>query len=210
MMAKRRKKPARQSREQVFRAAASEFAARGYEAAGVDRIAAGARVNKAMIYYHYGSKLGVYTAVLRDMFRAVGDRARLLADGPGTAEQKLDAWILAIVEEASARPWFPPIFLRELAAGIPHVDAETFGLMHGVFGAVRDIILQGQRDGHFREVDPLLTHLTIMPAIMVFFIREGAMARRAGTVAGPLAEPRSQDVFVRHMQQTVRGLLRKD
>ena len=74
-------------------------------------------------------------------------------------------WIAAIVEEAAARPWFAAIMLRELAAGAPHFDAHTFALMNDVFTAVRDIIEQGQRDGVFRHVDPLLTHLTIMPPI---------------------------------------------
>ncbi len=61
-----------------------------------------------MLYYHYGSKNGLYLAILRDMFGAVGVRARAIADGPGAAEDKLDAWIAAIAEEAGARPWFPP------------------------------------------------------------------------------------------------------
>jgi AcrR family transcriptional regulator len=37
------------SRAAIFRAAAVEFSDRGYDAAGVDRIAARARVNKAML-----------------------------------------------------------------------------------------------------------------------------------------------------------------
>jgi TetR/AcrR family transcriptional regulator len=207
-MAKRRL--ARGSKEQVFRAAAVEFAERGFEAAGVDRIAAKARVNKAMIYYHFGSKLGVYTEVLRDMFRAVGERARALADGPGTPEEKMDAWILAIVEESSARPWFPPIMLRELAAGIPHLDTETLGLMQNVFAAVRDILAKGHEEGVFREADPLLTHLTIMPTILCFFVRETAIAKRQKGAPALLASPRTRDELIRHMQFTVRGLLRKD
>src|ERR1700754_4099575 len=106
----------RDTRSAIFRAAALEFAERGYDAAGTDRIATRARVNKAMLYYHFGSKAGLYSAVVRDMFGAVGTRVRAVVDGPGTAEAKLDAWISALVEEAAARPWFPPIMLRELAA----------------------------------------------------------------------------------------------
>ena len=73
------------SRTAIFHAAAAEFSDRGYDAAGVDRIAARARVNKAMLYYHYQSKRGLYLEILRDMFRAVGARARAIADGTGTA-----------------------------------------------------------------------------------------------------------------------------
>ena len=196
------------SQTALFEAAAEEFAERGFDAAGVDRIAARAGVNKAMIYYHYASKKGLYVAVLRDVFRAVGERARAVADGPGTARQKLDSWIATIVDAASARPWFPPIMLRELASGAPRFDPETFALMNAIFVAVRDILAAGQRDGEFREVDPLLTHLTIMPPVLLFFARQRVLANvRPG---GGLLEPRALDEFVRYMQDAMQRMLRKD
>jgi AcrR family transcriptional regulator len=99
----------RDTRAAIFRAAALEFAERGYDAAGTDRIAIRARVNKAMLYYHFGSKGELYAEIVRDMVGAVGARVRAVADGPGSAEHKLDAWISALVEEAAARPWFPPV-----------------------------------------------------------------------------------------------------
>jgi AcrR family transcriptional regulator len=189
-------------------AAAHAFAEHGYEGASVDRIAARAGVNKAMLYYHFGSKRAVYVEVLRDMFRAVGARARAIADGTGTPPEKLDAWINTIVGEAAARPWFPPIMLRELASGAPRFDPDTFALMNVVFAAVRDIIVQGQRDGVFRDADPLLIHLTIMPPILLFFARQRVLARTR--VDEGLAAPRQLDEFIRHMQVSARGMLRKD
>lgn len=201
------RRSATDSRTAIFRAAALEFADRGYDAARTDSIATRARVNKAMLYYHFGSKRELHRQVVQDMVGAVGTRARAIADGPGTAEDKLDQWIEAVVEEAAARPWFPPIMLRELAAGAPHVDIDTFRLMNDVFGAVRDVIVQGQREGVFRDADPLLTHLTIMPSILIFFVRQRVLAS-AGLSRG-LAEPRSVERFVRHMQASARGMLRK-
>ena len=191
----------------IFEAAADEFSERGFEAAGVDRIAARAGVNKAMLYYHFGNKRALYVEVVRDMLRAVAARARAIADGPGTAPQKLDTWIATIVGEAAARPWFPPIMLRELASGAPRFDPDTFALMNGVFGAVRDIIGQGQREGVFRDADPLLTHLTIMPPILIFFARQRVLARNR--IADGLAAPRQLDEFIRHMQAAASGMLRK-
>jgi AcrR family transcriptional regulator len=196
------------SQSAIFNAAASEFAEAGYDGAGVDRIAARAGVNKAMLYYHFGSKRGLYIEVLRDMFRAVSARARAIADGRGTAIEKLDLWIATIVGEAAARPWFPPIMLRELASGAPHFDPETFAMMNAVFDGVRDIIVQGQQEDVFRDADPLLTHLTIMPSILIFFARQRLLDRN--TVDGDLAAPRQLDDFVRHMQASARGMLRKD
>ncbi|HEY6509089.1 MAG TPA: TetR/AcrR family transcriptional regulator [Vicinamibacterales bacterium] len=189
----------------IFAAAAQEFAEKGFDAAGVDRIATRAGVNKAMLYYHFGSKRALYVEVLRDMFRAVGARARGIADGPGTAQEKLDAWIGTIIEQAAARPWFPPIMLRELASGAPRLDPETFAMMNVVFGAVRDVIIQGQRDGVFDDVDPLMTHLTIMPPILIYFARERALAAHHEQTG--LAEPRRLDEFVAHMRRAARQLV---
>ena len=162
-----------------------------------------------MLYYHYGSKPELYVEVLRDMFRAVGTRTRAIADGPGAAEDKLDAWILTIVEEAAARPWFPPIMLRELASGAAHIDASTFGMMNAVYEAVRDVIAQGQRDGTLREADPLLTYLTILPAILIFFARQRVVAQRKSVQGLAAAAPRHIDEFIRHMQGSARAMLRR-
>ena len=201
----------RDSRGAVFQAAALEFAERGFDAAGVDRIAARARVNKAMLYYHFSSKVGLYHEVLNDMFRAVGQRVRSIADGPGDAGAKLDAWIRTIVEEAGERAWFPPIMLRELASGGTHLDPSTVGLMNAVVGAMRDIVIQGQREGRFGRVDPLLVHLTITPAILIFFARQGVVVRRAkvGDARG-VAAPIAVRPFIAHITSVARRMLQKD
>jgi len=196
------------SQTALFQAAAIEFSEKGYDAAGVDRIAARAGVNKAMLYYHFRSKRGLYVAVLRDVFRAVGTRARAIADGPGSAQDKIDRWIATIVDEAAARPWFPPMMLRELASGAPRLDPDTFTMMNAVYAAVRDVIVQGQRAGEFRDVDPLLTHMTIMPPILIFFARQRVLA--TNKIIEELAAPRQLQEFVRHMQAAVRGMLRID
>jgi len=204
----KRKRSAADSHAAIFAAAAEEFAERGFDGAGVDRIAARAKVNKAMLYYHFGSKRHLYLEILRHMFGAVGVRARAIADGPGTAPEKTDAWIAAIVEEGARRPWFPSMMLRELASGAPRFDPETFAMMNAVYAAVRVIILQGQREGRFRVVDPLLVHLTIMPAVLIFFARQRALA--ANNLTQGLGEPRALDQFVAHMQDVMRRTLRND
>jgi AcrR family transcriptional regulator len=192
-------KTTRDTLSAIFDAAAHEFSDRGYDGAGVDRIAAAAGVNKAMLYYHFGSKRGLYLAILRDIFRAVGGRARAIADGPEGAHEKLDTWIATIIEAAAGRPWFPPIMLRELASGAPRLDPETFGLMNAIFAAVRDVIVQGQQEGVFDDVDPLLTHLTIMPPVLIFFARQRVLATHRATDTA--WEPRELGEFVGHMQR---------
>jgi AcrR family transcriptional regulator len=207
-MSQVKKRSSEASHAAIFAAAAEEFSERGFEAGGVDRIAARARVNKGMLYYHFGSKRALYIEVLRDMFRAVSAKARGIAEGPGTAPEKLERWVATIIQEAAARPWFPPIMLRELASGAPRFDPDTFALMNSIYGAVREILLQGEREGSFDGVDPLLTHLTIMPPILIFFARQRVLASKEVTVG--LLEPRQVDAFVAHMQRTALRLVQKE
>jgi TetR/AcrR family transcriptional regulator len=203
------RRPARDSRQLILRAAAVEFAERGYAAAGVDRIAGKARVNKAMIYYHFGSKADLYREILQDMFRAVSARARAIADGEGTPEAKFDTWVATLVEEAAARPHFPSIMLRELASGGDRLDPDTVRLLDSVYGAVREMVLAGQQQGDFANVNPLLAHFTIIPAVM-FFLARARFVRRRGRLHADIADPITQEAFVRHMQRVVRRMLRKD
>ena len=48
----------------ILTIAQEEFAARGLSGARVDAIAARTRTTKRALYYHYGSKEGLYVAVL--------------------------------------------------------------------------------------------------------------------------------------------------
>ena len=85
----------------MFAAAATEFAARGFAGANVDRIAAAARLNKAMIYYHFHSKAALYREILRDMFGAVARRRRAPSPPPTLAPaDKIRAFIATIATEA--------------------------------------------------------------------------------------------------------------
>src|SRR6478735_10141107 len=77
------------SRQRLLTAAAAEFAARGFAGASVDRIARTARVNKAMIYYHFQSKAGLYREILRDMFAAVAGRVTATGQSGASPDEKI-------------------------------------------------------------------------------------------------------------------------
>src|SRR4051794_36913709 len=105
------------SRARIVRAAAREFAAHGYAGANIERIARTARLNKAMIYYHFASKAALYREILNDMFGAVRNRVAAVAASTADPAEKVRRYVEAIAGEALARPHFPPIWLRELAEG---------------------------------------------------------------------------------------------
>ena len=79
-------RPAARSRGRLLAAAAQEFAARGYEGAKVDRIAARARLNKAMLYYHFHNKAALYREILRDVFGAAAAAVEAVREAGGAPE----------------------------------------------------------------------------------------------------------------------------
>jgi AcrR family transcriptional regulator len=188
------------SRQRLLDAAAAEFAGRGFAGASVDRIAHTARVNKAMIYYHFGSKAALYREILGDMFEAVARRVRDAERAAAAPDDKVRAFVDAIATEAEARPHFPPIWFREIAEGGTHLDAGTLASISAVITSLRNILREGCASGRFRKVNPLLVHAGIVGPILVYFA-SGSLRRRLerGGVAG--AAMVSRDQLVAHVQR---------
>src|SRR3954469_21621528 len=88
----------RDSHGDILKGARTEFAARGFAGAGVDRIAARARVNKAMVYYHFGSKLALYRAVLAAEFDAITASASAAIEPGVPAFTQVDAYLRSLLQ----------------------------------------------------------------------------------------------------------------
>jgi AcrR family transcriptional regulator len=196
----RPKSTAAVSRDRVFAAAAAEFATRGYAGANVDRIARAARLNKAMIYYHFKSKAALYREILRDMFGAVRARIGEVAASDVSPEDKIRAYIAAIATEADARPHFPPIWLREIAEGAEHVDAVTLGYVKDVLAALGGIIAEGVRAGRFQPAHPMLVQGGIIAPLM-FFLATAPLRQKIARAGVEGIAGVSRDMVVSHIQR---------
>ena len=64
-------RPSKITRMRILKAAARIFAEHGYEGASIRSIVANADVNQAAINYHFGSKEGLYRAVLSGALQAL-------------------------------------------------------------------------------------------------------------------------------------------
>src|SRR5512137_2390081 len=142
------------SRERILNAAAAEFALRGFEGTTVDRIAARARLNKAMIYYHFHSKKDLYRTVLRTIFTTMGDGLTAIASANAAPADKLDRFVATFVTEGQSHAHLAPIMLREIAEGGRRLDEETYTVMSRVVRAMAGIITEGRATGQFGPVDP--------------------------------------------------------
>lgn len=66
-----RRRNAAQTRENILRVATAEFSARGFAGARIDEIAGLTSTTKRMIYYYFGSKEGLYLAVMESAYRVI-------------------------------------------------------------------------------------------------------------------------------------------
>ena len=197
--AARRPRVAGESRARLFAAAATEFAARGFAGASVDRIAEAAGVNKAMLYYHFHSKAGLYGEILRDMFAAVATRVEA-ATAPGAdPAAHIRAMVEAIAREAEARPHFPSIWLREIAEGGTHVDKGTLQVIAGILQRLASVVDAGVAAGRFRPVNPLLVQFGIVGPLLMFLAT--ASIRRKAPVRQPFSPALTIDEVIAHVQR---------
>jgi TetR/AcrR family transcriptional regulator len=187
------------TKQRLLATAAAEFAARGFDGAKVDRIAARARVNKAMLYYHFPSKAGLYLAILREQFGGLGEAAAS-ARVPGLpADEQLRRFIDAIARAAVARPTFPAIWLREIAEGGRHLDQTVVCALRRVLEALGGILDDGRRAGLFRPVNPLVLQISIVAPLM-FFASSAPFRERVGRLLpAPIPAPELSDMIA-HVQ----------
>jgi AcrR family transcriptional regulator len=199
----------RVSPDQILDAAALEFSERGFAGARVDRIARRARVNKAMLYYHFKSKQMLYRALLRRTFAVAGERMRAIAASDAPAADRIDRAIAAFQGLIRERPFFPAIMLREVAEGGAHLDPETLAVLAAVPRAFGGIVAHGVREGEFRDVNPLFTYFSLMVPVVFF---ECAAPIREELDARQLIDPARHrpDDFVRFMQTNARRALSPD
>jgi TetR/AcrR family transcriptional regulator len=198
-----RRRDAAATREALLAAGAALFAERGYEGVPVHAIARRAGVNKAMISYHFGGKRGLYLAILNAAFGEVVPRVEGLATSPGPAPELLRQLIAVVGDAATQRyPHFPAMMLREVLTGGKRLDPAVVDKPRRVLAAVQRIVERGVRDGAFRPVDPLLTHLSLVGSLVFFFATAGFRQRvLAGGRLG--IEPPAAAAYVQHIQDLI-------
>ena len=171
-MAPKRKKEDTPTKERIIKAAVKEFARSGFHGARIDEIARVSGANKAMIYYHFKSKEGLYTTMAKEVIdRIFGQiKADSEIDLPANEKVYAIARTLSIFMD-SLDDDYRKIILWELASGgkqFRKTFAPTFILP--ILNIIRKTYSQGMKQNSIRKLDPLSTHLTIVGSIVFVYM----------------------------------------
>ena len=148
----------------IIDVATREFAEKGLAGARIDVIAEAMRTSKRMIYYYFGSKEGLYIAVLEEAYRRIRKiEADLHTEGlpPEAALRKL---VATTVEYQLANPDFIRLVTTEnIHRGEYLAQSKVIqDLNVPAIHALREVYERGVRDGVFRAgLDPVDLHMSI-------------------------------------------------
>lgn len=150
--------------QNILEVATEEFANKGLSGARIDEIAASTRTSKRMIYYYFGSKEGLYIAVLEEAYRRIrAIEAELhLEDLP--PEDALRKLVGFTYDYQLANPDFIRLVMTEnIHRGEFLAQSKTIQQLNvPAINAIKDVYRRGVEAGVFRsQIDPVDLHMSI-------------------------------------------------
>jgi TetR/AcrR family transcriptional regulator len=154
--------------DRIMKASMTEFAQFGYEGARMDRIAKRARLNKAMIYYHFKSKESLYEKTITD----TAGRIYAFVKETSLEEDPLKQ-IYSMIENCiryldAMDLDFVRVMLREVSSGGKYIRKITLpNLLMPVLNTVNDLIEKAKKNGDIIDVNPFFTFFQVLGGIML-------------------------------------------
>ncbi len=161
-----------ESRAAILKAAINEFAEQGIAGARTDAIAGAAHVNKALLYYYFKDKEGLYQAVLEQVFSGLRATVVPTLESDRPPRQKLLDYLGAYFDYIAANPRFPRVVQGEWirtgsqrTSQMQRIGREYF---RPIYQRLVEVLREGIAAGEFRPINPM-DFIPSMVAIIVFY-----------------------------------------
>jgi AcrR family transcriptional regulator len=146
----------------ILEVALAEFANFGLEGTRIEAIAAGTHTSKRMIYYHFGSKEGLYAAVLEYAYWSVREGEDLAPLKTLPPMEALVRYISYAFSSFSRHPDFIRLSQQETLQGARYLkDLPAIQEMNRAsLTVLQEIVRRGQADGSMRtDIDPMHVYI---------------------------------------------------
>jgi TetR/AcrR family transcriptional regulator len=180
------------TRAAILKAALEEFSHEGVTGARTEEIARRAGVNKALLYYYFKDKDGLYVAALEQVFSGLHERVMaVLNRSELPPRDRLLLYAQTHFDYIASAPVYPRLVQREFMRSTGRTlspAASTIMEIHGkpLYSRLEKLIDEGISSGDFRRVDPVQTVTSILGIIVFYFISMPAQQlMHAGDPASP-------------------------
>ncbi len=165
----RRQARSGETRGAILAAAEQSFATAGLDGARTDAIAAKAGVNKALLYYYFKSKAGLYEAVVEDHFREFNRQALEVLAASGPARAVLLRYVSLYFDFISARQRYASLYQQLMTARGKPLERLVRKYFVPRSQAFNKLLERGIRDGEFRGTDARHTAISVVGLIVFYF-----------------------------------------
>lgn len=170
-MAEKRYKKSEITREKILEVAEAHFAEKGFFGARVDEIADSADINKRMLYAHFGSKEGLYTAALVKTYKRLAEFEKQFIIKGIDPVASIRNIVLTSFRFLSQNPNFVRMLMWEnlnTAKSVPR--DELARLKEPSLEYMREQIRRGKEQGIFRaDADEFHTVFSLMNLCFSYF-----------------------------------------
>lgn len=160
--------PQATSAERILNTALDLFAVKGYDATSVREICEAAGITKPTLYHFYGSKDGVFQALVRSGFDQYRQLVTNAFTAPGSFRMRLKGLARSVFESARTQPhfwrfihsviWAPP------GTALPQTESCT-EFYDGVVGTLASAAEEAVRQGEFSAGPVDVRMMILMGAI---------------------------------------------
>jgi TetR/AcrR family transcriptional regulator len=163
-----------QTRKKILRAAIREFSAHGLAGARTDTIAESARVNKALLYYYFKSKSGLYEAALEEVSGTVAERTLAVLDPEYSAGERLLRAALNHFDRILTQREFQSLMQQEMvrfrlgeSGAMPLIVKKFF---MPLLQKLQETVSEGIKTGELCESDGLQVVYSMLGANVFYFL----------------------------------------
>jgi TetR/AcrR family transcriptional regulator len=153
MPAHARHRDSAETRTTILKAAEHIYAESGLAGARTDAIAVAAGVNKALLYYYFKSKEGLYQAVVGSQLQEFQQRTREILSAEGAAGPILMRYVSYHFDFIGTHPNYPRIFQRMMMEGDRVLERTIREHSIPLKKLLMAVLERGMKSGEFRRVD---------------------------------------------------------
>ncbi len=199
-----RRRDRQATKKALIAAGENLFARHGFKGVTLDMLALESGANKAMVSYYFGSKEGLYDAVIEALVGDVVATVTQTLKTSGDPVKNFSRYISALGNAFVDRDSFCAILMREYIEGSMQEREAPFRQVLQFYQMTESFYLAGRKARLFRSFDIHQLHLSIVGPLVHFVLTQRLRDRALAKHAQDLSDP-SMDVFAKQLARLILG-----